>query len=356
MSRSKTSPLWLLLLLALLGIGSSASADDTPDNDDDDDDDDGATCPEGQRPNPARRKAYAEATAKGLRGAARLEAIADIPKCVPIPVGPPKPEHICPVGEHWDDAAGKCVSDIVKPQIGCGPGQHWDAELGACVPDEVPPIEGPDPALDDPTIFNDYPTPGTFYQVKAGNYELGVAKLYAASCLFLAARAQGMSDDEANAWASAHNTSAVRYAAVRFFTCRPQNDMRLGTYRFKPCTGAQHDGGCTHPGANGRGIRFLKTGGDSEARARAGMPWRRGPVLGNPGDSPSASTAIPSGEREYPLLWLGEPDYDALFESNGTVWQPSKVTWAGGASRADMPPRFAALGFEGVPNGVEWGC
>lgn len=221
---------------------------------------------------------------------------------------------------------------------------------------DVDPPKGPDPGLDDPKIFNPYPTPRSMYAVKTGDYELGVAKKYVASCLFLAAKnVGGLDDAAANAWAAERNTAQVRLTAVAFFSCCEDNDMRLGTYRFKKCV-AGHTDGCTHPAKNGRGIRFLKTGGDTEARARAGKPWRRGPPVGKPGDSPSSASDIPAGERAFPLIYLPEPDYAELWASGGETWLPSPATWADGVSTFRMPPSLRALGIEGVPAGIEWGC
>lgn len=380
MARKGPSPLWLLLLLGLLGFGGSGGDDTPPKNDDDKPDDD--ECPAGMVKNLARLRLLTS----GLTGAALDAELAKYPLCVP---------ETCPVGTRRN-AFGECVSSDLPPPpteedddcppgmvknlarlklLGSGlKGEALEAELAKyplCVPKDCPigttrndfgecmPVDptptGPDPDLDDPKIFNVYPTPRTFYQVVTGDYELGVAKKYAQSCLFYAAKARGFTDEEANAWATDNNTAPVRYAAVAFFSCVPENDMVNGTYRFQPCSG-QHSGGCTHPGSNGRGIRFIKNTGNTKTRIIARLPWRRGPVLGKPGDSPSSSSEIPNNERVFPLIYLGEPDYDSLFESNGTVWQPSKAKWADGVTTYRMPPKFRALGFEGVPDGVEWGC
>lgn len=387
MSRSKF-PWWLLLLLGLLGVGGSASADDSKDDDDDDDKGDGGDDDDGCPPGMVKNVARLRLLTSGLTGDALTAELEKYPLCVPktCRLGQHRNEYgVCVDGDDpnpkTDDKDDDCPPGMVKnlarlklltsgltgealaaelekyplcvPEI-CPIGTRRN-DYGECVPDDPTPT-GPDPEIDDPKIFNPYPTPRTFYQVVNGNYELGVAKLYAQSCLFYGAKLQGMSDGEANDWATAHNTAPVRYAAVSFFSCVPENDMRLGTYRFTKCTG-QHSGGCTHPGKNGRGIPFTKIYGDSRARVLLKMPWRRGPALGKPGDPRDPSgTAIPSGHREFPLLYLGEPDYQALFESNGTVWLPSKATWADGVSTYRMPPKFRALGFEGVPDGVEWGC
>lgn len=355
MPRSKSSGLGWLAAILLLLVAGSAKADDGGDtNDDDDDDKPDEGCAPGERRDL-------------LTG-----------ECVPR--GPQS----CPPGQVWNAATKKCELPGVKPDEptgpdeGCRPGERRDLFTGECIPrgpQDCPPGQvwnpatrkceleapidptGPDPDVDDPSIIKTYPTPASMYQVVSNNYELGVAKDYVSSCLYLAALEAGLDHNAALAFARDNNTQQARYRAVEFWSCQPDNDRDFGTYAFIHCTG-QH-GGCTHPGANGRGMRFLKVHGNSAERMKARQKWRRTVRLGTPNAAPSGWSALSSGERRFPFFYLPEPDYAVLFASKGQTWQPSKKTWADGSSKYQRPPKLRALGFEDLsdaPAGTKWGC
>lgn len=338
MRRKKRSDAWLLLL-ALLGLGAwGGEKPEEPPKPEPKEKPPAPSCDPGYHPEwiedkPGGLGLTLPGVAEGPGG--HWECVKDAPGVEPCPPGQVRNEN------------GECVDKPKVIQIPeCPPGQERNAE-GECV-DKPKVIEKPtgptDPGLDDPKIINPYPTPASYYPVKAGDSEFARAREYVASCLYLGAKeVLGYDHAAALAYASQHNTPKARMNAVAFWSCVPENDRDYGTFAFTKCKFTGDESGCTWPGPNGRGIRFVHNGGNSQARMRGGQAFRRAVLLGKPGGAPSSWSGVDAAEREYPIPWMPEPDYGALIASNGETWLPSTAKWSDGVSRFRPPPAFRKL-------------
>lgn len=214
---------------------------------------------------------------------------------------------------------------------------------------------GPTPAQIDDWIKK-YPTPASFYQVRAGvgdNFtgDQGIATRLARSALFLAAKQVGGLDDAAaNAWAGARDGyQEARKPVTQLIACTPWNDALYATYAY---------GSQSVPGQQGRAIRMLPNSAPNAARIRGGEPPIRNIRMCAPGDPPSCSTAPVNGAyRGFELLWLTDFDLTTLWNSDGKDWRPGG-TWPDGSSRMQPPPKIWALGILDLTDaGVgSWGC
>jgi len=265
-----------------------------------------------------------------------------VPTVPTVPTGPGKPKPTKPKGPQ------------VQPLTPDGPDDPDEPiRVDPIVPDEPIDPDEPTPAkVDD--IIKTYPTPATFFQVIYGNEFLGnqgiVARLMR-SALFLAARAQGMSVDEANAWAAPRaNDAQNRIKVTKDIACVPINDVRFGTYAFPKDQ--------VIPGPQGRGIRLLPMNADDASRIRQGMTMVRNVRLSSPGaPSSTSSEGVESEFQSLELLWLPGYDLDVLFTSNGETWTMGGE-WSDGSSKIHPPPLIYGLGvtdYSDAGLGV-WGC
>ena len=255
----------------------------------------------------------------------------------------------------WCDDARK-----TKPDLGGIIAKPDDEEVET--PDDRPtdlaPIDLTPPDLDE--WENTYPTPGTLFQVVYGDYFLGQSTshsiVYRAlrTAAFLAARAQGKTEAEANDFAKGIAGNAnKRLQYLDLILCSPWNDLLYGTWGF---------GESAWAGPHGRSIRLMPYHADNRELLRQGKAPMRNIQLGAPADkgTGSARGAWSDLESGFEYLWLPGLDLTALWNQGKIEVDPTP--WPNAAedmgSRISPPPVIASHDVQSaasVPN-MSWGC
>lgn len=213
---------------------------------------------------------------------------------------------------------------------------------------------GPAP-VDVTKIENDYPTPWTFYQVKKRDTFYGtsasrsIAYRYLMSAAFLAAKANGASDEQARAFAkdiakTGDGAGQRRAQAADVILCHAGNDMRYGTYRV-PAN--------QNPSPSGRTILLLPRYKNNRVAMSKGGPLER--TIGLEGGNFHVTD---SQHRAYPYLMMPGLDLNALWLQR--VVRPADKNWPDGNRSMHDPAAVAELELDVFPGddlaGVTFGC
>lgn len=205
-----------------------------------------------------------------------------------------------------------------------GPGVGGLATSGAPVKPEPATPDMPGVSFDPGQHEGSYPTPGKMYQVKKGDIFGGeysnrsIAYRALLSVAYVAARKDGMSDDDAKAFArSVAKDGNKRAQYIDAITCAGINDAAYATWGYGPKA---------RPGPQGRAIRLLKYHARNRDRLIAGNGFVRNIKLGSymsPGDE-SGTPMDPELADEYEYLFLPDLDHERLLAGEIFVnqWNP----------------------------------
>lgn len=215
---------------------------------------------------------------------------------------------------------------------------------------------GPNPGPEDlPEYYNDEnPDPGKFYQVTSGGSDakglLNIAKRYAITSLFLAARnAGGLSVADAIEWAEANapRSNAEIGEWADYILCTAWNDVHYGSNRVAAKN---------RRGPHGRGIDLVPQHADNWRRILDGRNTLRNVRLHAGGDVGTPRNES-QGDKKLPLLWMPRLDDEVLWTTNGSVLRAGGP-WANGASFFFPPPIVLSRSIDDPTNanlGI-WGC
>ena len=279
------------------------------------------------------------------------------------------------------DAVKAYLDEVgIPPWPDCGPGEVVDDGIGMCVPEPDP---GPTPIDLSPwESTGEYPSPGTFLQVRLGDRLLGrfsearkdvdiygnqlrsIAYTTLLTAGWLAATEfGGLDPDEpgiSESESSRRAEAAARFARkvadsdgnrvdyLQLIQCSPWNDALYATYGYGPQAWAS---------PVGRALRFLPEHYNNRARISQGLKPRRNISLGTISDKGSGNAFGQDGDqRAFEFLWLPRINLQVLWDSNGRDITTEGTEWDDGSSGIMPPPIVAQLGAEGVPGSVAWGC
>lgn len=212
---------------------------------------------------------------------------------------------------------------------------------------------GPDPTIDELPYNSENPDPGTFYQVTAGGEDakglLNIARRYALTSLFLAARNVGeLDDDGARNWASENAPDAEKLREwADYILCVAWNDVLYGSFRVSANN---------RRGPHGRGIPLSPMHADNWQRLLEGRNPLRNVRLHSAGEVGTPSN-VGRGDQRLPLLWMPQLDEQVLWDSRGATLRAGG-TWANGFSFYFPPPIVMARSINDPTDASlgAWGC
>lgn len=211
----------------------------------------------------------------------------------------------------------------------------------------------------------DYPTGGTFYQVRTGdilggqNGTRSIAYRLLLTEAFLAAKnVGGLDDATARSWARnvAQNGNRIR-TVIHLIQCSMINDMVYGTWGY---------GSQAVAGPHGRAIRLVPQHANNLQRLRDGEPLARNIRMrfpANAGDS--SGVGVDPDLRSFELLYMPKLNEQILWDSGGLDLTTEGMEWPNGTDMGNWPPPWSWRGgpdnFDAdadafMATDEEWGC